>query len=374
MQGFVVLYRRQAASAVLAATLALALGACGPAQQDDPRTEIPLVRAATAQNPGQAERRFTGIVVARVQSDLGFRVSGKVVERLVDAGQAVKRGQPLMRIDPTDFTLATRAREQAVSAAQARTLQTAADEKRYRELVSAGAVSASAYDRIKAAADTAKADLSAAQAQANVARNEAGYAALLSDADGVVMETLAEPGQVVNAGQTVVRVARAGPREAVIELPETIRPALGSTGQAVLYGSTAPALQVRLRQLSDFANPLTRTFEARYVLEKNGADVPLGSTVTVSIAQAHDEPSMEIPLAAIYDQGKGPGVWLLQGEQPKVTWRPVHVAEVGDEAVRVTGGLNAGDRFVALGAHLLHEGQSVRIEGGPRLARTEAPK
>jgi hypothetical protein len=107
-------------------------------------------------------------------------------------------------------------------------------------------------------------------------------------------------------------------------------------------------------------------------LEKNGADVPLGSTVTVSIAQAHDEPSVEIPLAAIYDKGRGPGVWLLQGEQPKATWRPVRLAGVGDETARVTGGLNAGDRFVALGAHLLHEGQSVRVARGARIAGTAA--
>ena len=131
-------------SAATATLLAALLAGCSPTPADDPRAAMPLVRIATVQAPAAAARTYTGVVVARVQSDLGFRVAGKVVERLVDTGQQVKRGQPLMRIDPTDLALATRAREQAVSAARARALQTAADEKRYRELVGAGAVSASA--------------------------------------------------------------------------------------------------------------------------------------------------------------------------------------------------------------------------------------
>jgi biotin carboxyl carrier protein len=164
------------------------------------------------------------VVVARTQSDLGFRVQGKILERFVDTGQTVKRGQPLMRLDPADLKLQAVAQQQAVDAARARARKAISDEARYRGLVGAGAVSASEYDQIKAAADSAKADLSAAQAQANVAQNATGYAVLLADSDGVVMETLAEPGQVVSAGQAVIRLARAGQREALVQLPETLRP------------------------------------------------------------------------------------------------------------------------------------------------------
>ncbi|MEC3909163.1 efflux RND transporter periplasmic adaptor subunit [Sphingobium sp. CR2-8] len=207
----------------LPALLSISLAGCDRAESD-PRTQPPLVRVATSSLASAATREFTGIVAARVQSDLGFRVGGKVIERLVDAGQVVRRGQPLMRIDLTDLALATRASQGTVEAARARALQTAADEKRYRDLVGAGAVSASAYDQAKAAADLARAQLTAAQAQANVTRNETNYGVLLADADGTVVETLAEPGQVVAAGQTVVRVARSGPREALVQLPETVRP------------------------------------------------------------------------------------------------------------------------------------------------------
>jgi RND family efflux transporter MFP subunit len=343
------------------AVLPFILAACSDATSSvDPRLQTPLVRVGTVEVATQSERSFTGIVAARVQSDLGFRVPGKVLERLIDTGQTVRRGQPLMRIDPADLRLATRAHEEAVAAAQALAHQTAEDEARYRDLVAGGAVSASAYDKVKAAAESARAQLSAAKAQADVARNETGYAVLLADADGVVVETLAEPGQVVNAGQVVVRVAHAGSREALIELPETLRPAIGSTGRATLYGSGLTGA-AKLRQLSDAANRQTRTFEARYVLEGRLAGAPLGSTISIHISDARSAPSLQVPIGSIFDPGKGPGVWLVKGETPQVTWRAVQIVSLSDGAAAVLGDLQAGDRIVALGAHLLREGEPVRL-------------
>jgi RND family efflux transporter MFP subunit len=326
----------------------------------DPRTQPPLVRIETVEISTQSERSFTGIVAARVQSDLGFRVPGKVLERLVDAGQTVKHGQALMRIDPADLRLAMHAHEEAVAAAKALAHQTAEDEARYRDLVAGGAVSASAYDKVKAAAESARAQLSAAQAQTDVARNETSYAVLLADADGVVVETLAEPGQVVTAGQVVVRVAHAGSREAIIELPETLRPTIGSTGRATLYGSGLTGA-AKLRQLSDAANRQTRTFEARYVLDGRLARAPLGSTISIHIDDGRSVPSLQVPIGSIFDPGKGPGVWLVKGETPQVTWREVQIVSLNDGAAAVIGRLEAGDRVVALGAHLLREGEHVRV-------------
>src|SRR6185503_19017141 len=208
------LKRHPAVVVAVIGLLPLVLAACSDAASSlsDPRTQPPLVRVEAVERSMQSERSFTGIVAARVQGDLGFRVPGKVLERLVNAGQTVKRGQTLMRIDPTDLALAVRAHDESIVAARARARQTAD-------------------------AEAARAQLNVAEAQAGVARNETGYAVLLADADGVVVETLAEPGQVVSAGQVVVRLAQAGRREAVIELPETLRPAIGSTGRATLYGS-----------------------------------------------------------------------------------------------------------------------------------------
>ncbi|SEN06817.1 RND family efflux transporter, MFP subunit [Duganella sp. CF517] len=365
---------RFALSTVFAA-LPFALAACGDKTPPDPRTTAPLVRAATIEETADAaSRSFTGTVAARVQSDLGFRVAGKVLERLVDAGQSVKRGQPLMRIDPADLKLAATAQLEAVAAARARARQTADEEARYRDLRGTGAISASAYDQVKAAADAAKAQLNAAESQAEVARNASRYGELAADADGVVMETLVEPGQVVAAGQVVVRLARAGQREAVIELPETLRPALGSTGLATLYGNDGAAVPAKLRQLSNAADRQTRTFEARYVLGGALSDAPLGATVAIRIADGDPatQAGWSVPIGALVDQGKGPGVWVIQGEPAKVGWRPVAVQRIGDDYARVAGRLKQGERVVALGAHLLREGQAVRLAGQPAAAAVPA--
>ncbi|USI73450.1 efflux RND transporter periplasmic adaptor subunit [Sphingomonas morindae] len=349
--------RLRHAAPIIALSFALAACAKAPA---DPRQGAQLVRVATAGAIGQPARAFTGIVSARVQSDLGFRVPGKIVARLVDTGQTVRKGQPLMRIDRNDLALATVAQAGTVAAARAKALQTAADEKRYRDLVTAGAVSASAYDQAKAAADAARAQLAAAEAQAGVARNQAGYALLVADADGVVVETLAEPGQVVAAGQTVVRLAHAGPREAAISLPETFRPAIGSIARASVFNSAATGT-ARLRQLSDSADPQTRTFEARYVLQGAAANAPLGATVTIAVPDARSAGAMEVPLGAIFDNGHGPGLWIVGGRPLRVAWRAVQVAALGDETATLPGGLHPGERFVALGAHYLHQGEAVRV-------------
>lgn len=351
--------------------LPLVLTACGDSSTaEDPRTLAPVVRSVAVQASSDTSRSFTGVVAARVQGDLGFRVSGKVLERLVDTGQTVKRGQPLMRLDPIDLGLQARAQQESVMAARARAKQTADDEARYRDLVGAGAISASAYDQIKAAADSAKAQLSAAEAQSDVARNASGYAVLSADSDGVVVETLAEPGQVVSPGQPVLRLARAGQREAIVHLPETLRPAAGSTAQATLYGNITGAVTAKLRLLSDSADRMTRTFEARYVLEGALANAPIGSTVTLRIAEgAAQGQTLQVPIAAVYDPGKGTGLWVIAGTPAKVAWRPVQVLGLSDDFAFVAGDLKVGEQIVALGAHLLREGDEVRL---PQLDDTTA--
>jgi multidrug efflux pump subunit AcrA (membrane-fusion protein) len=180
---------------VLASVLITALGAAAAtgvfflrAQEasalGDPRQEPPFVRLTAAAQVTGSERGFTGVIGARVQSNLGFRVPGKIVERLVNVGDQVKAGQPLMRIDETDLRPALTAKRNAVAAARASFVQLDADERRYAKLVSDGWVSRQRYDQAKAASDTAKAQLAAAEAEARVAENEATYSVLVADADG----------------------------------------------------------------------------------------------------------------------------------------------------------------------------------------------
>lgn len=340
---------------------AVTLAGCGKAERD-PRTLPPVVRIATAQPGSGGERSFSGVVASRVQSDLGFRVGGRITQRLVDVGDTVRAGQELLRLDSSDLGLAAAAQGQAVAAARARAVQAASEERRYRDLVAAGAISALAYDQAKTAAAAAAAQLRAAEAQAGVARNETRYAVLRAGRAGVVVATLAEPGQVVAAGQPVLRLAEAGPREAVVSLPETIRPAIGSVATATLYdgGRQGPA---RLRQLSDAADPRTRTFEARYVLGGGASGAALGSTVTIALADAGAGAAasgVRVPITALHDAGKGPGVWVLAADRRHVRWRPVTLAALGEEDVTIARGLRPGEAFVAMGAHLLRDKQAVR--------------
>src|SRR5947207_4490963 len=348
-----------------AAALVISIGTQEASAVSDPRQEAPMVRLATAARVTGSERGFTGIIGARVQSNLGFRVAGKIVERLVNVGEQVKAGQPLMRIDETDLRLALTAKRNAVAAARATVVQTDADERRYANLVNDGWTSRQRYEQAKAASDTANAQLAAAEADARVAENQATYSVLVADADGTVMQTLGEPGQVVSAGQTVVRLAQSGPREAVVALPETIRPAIGSLAEASLYGSDGRRHTAHLRQLSDSADAQTRTYEARYVLDGEAAAAPLGATVTIRLASQETQPEVQVPLGAILDNGRTTGVWVFDSGKSTVHFRPVKLARLTSETA-VIFGLSSDDRVVSLGSHLLQEGARVRLASASR--------
>ena len=258
-----------------------------------------------------------------------------------------------------------RAREEAVIAARARARQTADDEVRYRNLVAARAVSASEYDQARAAAESARAELNAAEAQAGVARNESSYAILFADADGVVIETLAEPGQVVAAGQAVVRVAHAGTREGNHRASRNAAPADRVHRSRDLVWKRTDGL---LRNSVSYRTPQTVRLERskldtywrvvwqmpRWARRSPSRSLPFRSR------DGHLRSPVQVPIGAIFDPGNGPGVWLVEGETPRVTWRAVQLAGLSDEAASVVGNLKAGDQVVALGAHLLHEGEQVR--------------
>ncbi|MFB6420638.1 MULTISPECIES: efflux RND transporter periplasmic adaptor subunit [Bradyrhizobium] len=343
----------------VATFIALAIPSHEASAVVDPRQEAPMVRLVTAARVSGSERGFTGTIGARVESNLGFRVAGKIVERLVNVGEQVKSGQPLMRIDETDLRLAVTAKRNAVAAARAVVVQTDADERRYANLVSDGWTSKQRYEQAKAASDTAKAQLAAAEADAEVAENQATYSVLVADANGTVTQTLGEPGQVVAAGQAVVRLAQSGPREAVVALPETIRPAIGSLADASLYGSDGRRHSAHLRQLSDSADPQTRTYEARYVLDGEAAAAPLGATVTIRLASQDHQPEVQVPLGAVLDDGRTTGVWVFDSATSTVRLQPVKLLRVTSETAVISGS-KSGDQIVSLGAHLLHEGARVR--------------
>lgn len=290
-------------------------------------------------------RSYSGEVRARHETTLGFRVGGKIVERLVDVGAIVKAGQPLARLDPTDLALQARQADAQHALAEA-------DARRYRDLRARNFVSQAALE----ARETA---LTAATAQAALAKNQAGYALLRADRAGAVAQVLAEPGQVVAAGQGVVRIAQAGETEVAIALPESQLAGLkpGAAAAVTLWAASQP-LRGRLRELTPVADPATRTYAARISLLERTADLALGMSATVTFVQEGGE-VLVLPLAAIFQQGQQAAVWVV-GADDTVTLRPVAIAAYTDAGATVAAGLAAGERIVAAGVHRLAAGQKVR--------------
>ena len=353
-----------AALVALALVGSIAAVAVADRTRDAPReARLPVVRTILVAPASLGGSRFTGVVHARYESALGFRVGGKIAERLVDTGQRVRKGQAMMRLDATDYDLALEAAHQTVAAARATSLQTASDEKRRRALVGQGWVTAQAYEQNKALADSASAQLLSALSRESQAANQADYAVLRADSDGVVMETSGEPGQVVAEGQTVVRLAQDGPREAEVYLPEGDVRKVADQAVASLYVAPDAMIPARLREMSAIADPLTRTYRARYVLGRGGSDAPLGSTVTVhlEVAQGRGR-TLSVPATAVFDDGHSSQVWVVDAATSTVAPRRVEVVALGEEDAVVTGDLAIGTRVVAIGAHLLKAGEKIEVE------------
>jgi RND family efflux transporter MFP subunit len=338
-----------------------------PAPQLVRVVEIDTHRSAAAES-----RQYTGIVRARIESSLGFRVAGKISERLVDAGERVKKDQPLLKLDPVDYELGLESARAAVEAARAVHIQTSLELERVHILVEKKAEPRDALERATAAAESAAAQLRSAEAQANRIANQASYATLLADSDGIVMNTLAEPGQVVAAGQPVIILAKDGPREAAIDIPEHALALLREqAATARLYLNPEVAVPATLRELSGVADPVARTFQARYVLNGDPTDFPLGATVTVRVSTSGESTSTsaEIPLGSLIDRGDGAAVWIVDPHTSTIQKRAVSLAKLGAETAWVSRGLGHGDLVVALGAPLLNAGQTVRMV---RLSAKEA--
>ena len=327
-----------------------------------------MIRAVTVIPAGGDSMEYTGVIHARTESDLGFRVPGKIIEKLVKAGDHVKRGQALMRLDPTDLRLAANAARESVEAARAQNKRALADELRQRGLVAIKAVSVQEYEQAKSAADATTAQLNSAAAYSRQLENQEGYAVLRAEADGVIMEIPADVGQVVGAGSVVVRLAHDGAREAVVDLPEGNTKVAKSRAVASLYADSGRSFPAKLRELSAMADPLTRTYQARFSLDGTGKNAPLGATVTVHLngeTRSGTLQQYEIPVGALYDGGTGTSVWVINPDTTSLSRRPVEVAKLGSENALVSKGLKPGERILALGAHLVKEGERVRILSGP---------
>lgn len=319
-----------------------------------------LVLATEVHPAANRGATFTGVVAARTESELGFRVAGKVIERRVDPGERVSKGDILLVLDVDDFELALRAANNRVRSAQASLQQAQDDEKRYRQLVETGAVSRRSFDEVVTGLRVAEANMASARADAAQVENQRGYSTLIADADGVITDVLVDTGQVVSPGQVVTRLAHSGAREAVISIPETQRHLADHAAAAQLFGDPETVIPAKLRELSAAADPVTRTYRARYVLEDGDTPLAIGATISIHLDESAGSALARVPLGALYDRGEGTGVWVID-DASTVHFTPVEVVSLGQEYALLSDGLNEGQRIVALGAHLLHEGDAVRL-------------
>jgi len=346
---------------VVAASVWL-LAAC--TQQVAQQEPVRAVKVLTVRSQDlQAEPEFSAEVRPRIESRLGFRVAGKLVSREVELGQRVRPGQVLARLDPQDYRLAEEAVQAQLRAALTNRDLAAADFRRYQELRAQNFISAAELQRREATLQAAQAQLEQVQAQLAVQRNQRGYTSLVADVAGVVTAIEAEVGQVVGAGQPVVRLAQDGARDAVFAVPEDklgLMP-VGSAVRVRVWPGHGE-LGGRVRELAASADPVTRTYQVKVALQGQPLP-PLGATVTVQPIQRAQQRQMAIklPTSALRQDGQATAVWVLDTQTMTVRSQPVQIATAdGNEAV-VTAGLQEGQQVVVAGVHVLSPGQKVTV-------------
>lgn len=333
--------------------LLLALSACSKAAPPPASVERPALTQVVGALAGEGDHVYSGEIRARHELSLGFRIGGKVTQRLVDAGARVKAGQVLARLDSADAGL-------QAGAADAQWQLAEAEVKRYRVLLSKNFVSQSALDAKEAA-------LKALSAQAGVARNQSSYTTLVAEKSGVVMATFAEVGQVLSAGQTVLKLAEDGERDVAIAIPEAQFSQLkvGMSAEVSLWadGNERAHVTGRLRELSPAADAASRTYAARVAL--TDSSIPLGMTAEVKFAaKTAANAALLVPLTAIFQQGNHAAVWVVAADH-SVSLRPVQVTQFGDEGALIASGLQAGERIVRAGVHKIVAGEKLHaIDNG----------
>lgn len=351
----------------LAVMVPLLLAGCGePVERP---VEVRPVRVAPVAFAAAGDRHHTGPVVPRTEVQAGFRVAGRIAARLVQVGDRVEPGQVLARLDPVDLDLSLKAAEARLAQAVAQDVQAAADLKRYTPLLASGTIAQAQFDRVKAAADAAAAQRREAMSSLDMARNQRAYGALTLDQGGIVTELLADAGQVVAAGQTVLRIATDLGREVAIDVSEAdvARLKVGDVGQVVFWADRQVTLPGTIREITPAADPASRTFRLRLSLPAAATDddaVRLGMTAQVRFPDAGAPSLALLPSSALFQDGDRPAVWVLAASRDRVLLRPVEVAGYRQDGVLVKAGLQAGELVVTAGAHRLDAGLPVRVWDG----------
>jgi RND family efflux transporter MFP subunit len=346
---------------VLLAAMAMSLAGCNDKVAQKAEPSRPVLIATVHYEAETPERSFVGTIRPRIESDLGFRVPGKVAKRLVEVGQTVDVGESLATLDEIDLKLQAEQAKAEQSAATGVLAQASAAENRTRELRAKGWTTDAQMDSARAAADEARARLERAERSVELTQNSLSYATLVADARGVVTATLIEPGQVVASGQPAIRVARFAEKEAVVAIPETL---LGRarSGEATvaLWSEPDRKYAAKLREISPSADPATRTYLAKFSLPDADGKVSLGMTATLTLADRATERVARLPLSALFNAGDGPAFYVVD-DAGEIRLMKVAVKGYESNDVVISGGVDEGAKVIALGVQKVDPGQKVRV-------------
>jgi RND family efflux transporter MFP subunit len=321
----------------------------------------PVLVATVHYEASSPERSFVGTIKPRIETDMGFRVPGKVAKRLVEVGQTVDVGQPLATLDEVDLKLQAEQAEAEFRAATGVLGQASASEQRAKDLRAKGWTTDAQMDTARAAADEARARLNRAERSVELTKNSLSYATLVADTRGVVTATLVEPGQVVASGQTAIRVARFAEKEAVVAIPETlVGRAKDGVATVTLWSEADKKYAAKLREVAPSADPATRTYLAKFSLPDAGETVSLGMTATLTLADRVTERVAKLPLSALYSQGGDPSLYVVD-DAGGIALKPVTVKSYESNNVVIAGGVDEGARVVTLGVQKLDPAQKVRV-------------
>lgn len=357
--------RRPMMGRIAVAVFAVCFLLAGCAGKEMVREEAPLVRTQLVRMDGAGRTvSYSGEVRGRFESQLAFQVSGKIVRRTIDLGSAVKAGDTLMEIDPKDISQAVAVSSAQVYSAESQLKLAESNLRRYRQLYEQQAVSRAQYEQYQSAYDAALAAARQAAAQHAQSSNQLGYSVLQADGAGVISAVNAEVGQVVSAGQAVVTLVRDSEREVEIDVPENRGEELRKAGRISVTFWALPGVTVagKVREVAPMADKVSRTYKVRVSLPDCPPEVRLGMTASVTVTAAGKEKTAYIPLAAVYQTGDSPAVWVV--ENGAVSLRTVKLGAFGDGRVELLAGLRDGETIVTAGVHKLREGQKVRTGDG----------
>lgn len=310
----------------------------------------------------QDDRQAVGEVKPRYESDLSFRVGGKLLARLVDVGAAVKQGDTLATLDTQDYQNRVRSAEADVSAAEAALVEAQGSEDRLGRLLKNGFTPKANYDTALRNLRSAEARLAAAKANLDLTRDQLGYTELKAEFDGVITAVGAEAGQNVTPGQLVARLARPADKDAVFSIAETAIGDRAEQATVLVWPLSSPDLLVEgvVREISPVADPTTRTYSVKVTLKDPPPQVRFGMSIG-GRWKGSAVPVVALPLSALFEKNGAPAVWVFDQGSGSVALRPVTVARYEADTVIIAEGIATGDIVVTAGVNMLRENQKARL-------------